>query len=879
MRWSLAVGVAVSTLVLAGGTPAAVQPLPVQSAALHALAVAAAAGRVDAATAASGRAEINRAARLIRNLPAPRGRPVAQCLSQVAALAGKLSQPRAVALLGQLRADDGWFAQRPAPSAKTDIADADGVVYRYFPGRCFEFHPLANFGALNADVAAGDTDAAARLATALAARAQPEPGGGLGWEYYFDFGGGRAPWLSGMAQAVAAQAFVGAAAGDPALSSTAAAAFRTIGARHLLTTVTAGPWIRLYSFSPVVVLNAQLQTVISLQAYATASGDPDAATLAANLQAAAADTLPRFDTGFWSDYSLDGTPSPVDYAEYVAQLLRKLAPADPRFAAAATRFTAYLTEPPALRLANAAVGAARFWLSKPATVQATSSAGATRTLSLDPGWHTVAWKLPARAGLYPVQVTARDWAGNTTTVAALPIVRAAGTTTTTTNSRREQSAARELGGPQVGQPTFVVGAGLDSPTQATAARQLGLAVVRLGVAWPAGASTVDPGLAQALQKVPAGVGIVVELIASPLPADDPGRAALAAYAVALAQQVPAIRDLVLAPAITPATAGASVAALAAIRDAIQTAVPAVGVGALLDGGAAPKTALTALGKAAAATGRPTVLDLLAFRPAAAPGTGLWAAADLRKLEVALPKAFATPPPILVDGLSVPTAIPAAELPLYGAPSTPPTTTSTTTSTTATTTTPTTTTTTTTATNPAAPPSGGSTEADQAAAYAAAISTSSCDPAVAGVILDRLVDAPGPTPTGGLFYPDSTAKTSAAAVGAAGVAAQRGALVCPGFATPATPTSLVFPSALANGSAAIVQLGCSRDCLYLLTLERSDGTPVAARRGALAGGAAPRAIGLPRVALAPGDYTLSVRLVTQTNPGPIALLQSEPLTVS
>ena len=41
-----------------------------------------------------------------------------------------------------------------APAPKTDITDADGVVYRYFAGRCFEFHPLANFGALNAHVAA-----------------------------------------------------------------------------------------------------------------------------------------------------------------------------------------------------------------------------------------------------------------------------------------------------------------------------------------------------------------------------------------------------------------------------------------------------------------------------------------------------------------------------------------------------------------------------------------------------------------------------------------------------------------------------------------------------------------------------------------------------
>ena len=48
---------------------------------------------------------------------------------------------------------------------------------------------------------------AQRLADALIARGVYQPGGGVGWEYSFPFCGGRAPWISGMAQAVAAQAF------------------------------------------------------------------------------------------------------------------------------------------------------------------------------------------------------------------------------------------------------------------------------------------------------------------------------------------------------------------------------------------------------------------------------------------------------------------------------------------------------------------------------------------------------------------------------------------------------------------------------------------------------------------------------------------------
>jgi D-glucuronyl C5-epimerase C-terminus len=838
VRWTIAVGVTVTTLVLAGGAPATTL-LPAQRTALKAVALARAANHLDAATAAAARREITRSAKLIRNLPASRSRPLAACLDQVAALQGKLTAPRATAVIGQLALNDDWFARRGPPPAQTDVADAEGVVYRYFSGRCFEFHPLANFGALNADVAAGNSDAAAQLATALAARAVPEPGGGLGWEYYFNFSNGRAPWLSGMAQAVAAQAFAGVAAASSSSFDTAGRAYRTIGGRQLLTQVAAGPWIRLYGFSSLVVLNAQLQTVLSLQSYAHSSGNATAGALATRMQTSAAEMLPRFDTGYWSDYSLAGDPAPVSYQEYVTQLLHKLASADPRFAAAATRFTGYLTQPPAFKLSNAPVGSARFWLSKPAHVDAQSPAGPTRSLTLNPGWHTVTWKLPALSGLYPVHLTARDWVGNTASIDALPIVRAAGISGTS-------ATTGQTGAPPAppAQPSFVVGAGLDVPTQGTLARQLGLGVVRMAVAWPAGATSPDPGLIQALQRVPAGTGIVVELTAAPLPVDDPGRAALAAYAVSLAQQAPAIRDLVLSPAVTVATAPAYVATLGAVRQAIQAALPAVAVGAALDGSQTPRAALAALVTAADITGQ-TVLDVIAFRPAPAVATGAWTIADLKTIETVLGQSFTTAPPLLVDGLAAASAVPAAKAPAYGTP----------------------------------PAAGGLTEADQGSTYAATITSASCDPAIAGVIIDRLVDAATPAPTSGLFYPDSTPKASAAVVGAAAVAAQRGSLVCPGVQAAAGASALVFPAAVANGATTPVQLGCARDCLYLITLERADGIPVVAKRGALIGGAAPKLIALPKAQLAAGAYRIAVRLVTQTNPGPIAVILSQPLTVA
>ena len=85
-----------------------------------------------------------------------------------------------------------------------------------------------------------------------------------------------------------------------------------------------GPWIRHYSFSALVVLNAHLQAALSLGDYAKITADPDATALAARMRQTAAAMIPRFDTGYWTHYSL-GREAPLRYHVYVIQILRRLA--------------------------------------------------------------------------------------------------------------------------------------------------------------------------------------------------------------------------------------------------------------------------------------------------------------------------------------------------------------------------------------------------------------------------------------------------------------------------------------------------------------------------------------------------------------------------
>ena len=833
MRGLAATVLAAAGLVLAGAAPAA-QPVPLQKAALAALTRAVASGQIDRATAARDRAEINRAARLMRSLPSGRRERVATALAEVAAFAGRLTTPRAVALFGQLKANDDYFARHWAPRDKTDITDADGVVYRYFAGQCFQFHPLAEFAALNARVNAKDEEGTKRLAQALIARGVHQ-NGGVGWEYFFAFGGGTAPWLSGMAQAVAAQAFARAAAIVPdeeaAFMQAARGAYRVIPAR-LLTRVATGPWIRLYAFDSLAVLNAQLQTVVSLRAYATKADDDAAAKVAASLQESAAAMLPRFDTGYWTYYSLPGRPSPLHYQAYVVRLLTSLSSADPRFAAAATRFASYGRQPPAFKLAVGDAGQVSFWLSKPATVTAYSAAGPTKRLGLWGGWHSLRWNEPKQRGVYPIKVSAVDWAGNRASFDALPIVHVAGGAT--------REAARTTAASSAGRPALSIGAGLDDPTQAARARKLGLRLVRVHVDWP-GVPAPDSALAAAFVPL-TGSDTLVELRASSIPTDEAELAALGQFAAELAPLVPGLRQLVLSPAPSAASASAYAAALTTVSDSVHAVLPDVRVGPLLDGATAPKASVAALGGALAPH------DVVAFRPAPASGDGQWTAANVPQLVSALAQSFGAAPPIVIDGLAIATTIPAGEVGAYPVGQLP-------------------------APDAVAPRAQG-------AAYAATISAAACSTTVTGIILDRLVDsATEPTPPTGIAFAGGGWKTSAALVGAAAGPAQRGTVICPGLASSAAPSTLEFPVELDAASPPSVVLACTRDCLYLETLDDVNGRPVVARRGELRGGGRPLTLELPKVKLDGAFYRLDVRLVDRVNPGIVTRFRSPLLRVS
>ncbi len=414
------------------------------------LARAVKAKRLTKSQAAHYRAILANARKTLRGLPAGRATTLARVLRLVRLQANAFTKPRSLAVFSMLDFNARYLKKRGLPASGTDVAGPHGVVYRAGWGYGLQFHPLANVGALNVHAAAGRTKQAKALAEALIDRMVPRKQGAV-WEYYFPFGGGSPPWTSGMAQAVGAQAL-----GRAGKMTAARRAFGSIPG-PLVQRLGAGPWIRLYAFSNLVVLNAQLQTILSLREYAEASGNKRASQFATNLAKTARAKLSEFDTGYWSRYSL-GQESSLSYHEYVVGLLGRLARRTGQkvWQDKHDRFDAYTDQAPVLKKGDrqarfypwpsdgfrdrVTIG---FWLSKMSSVTVRVGGDELRLGTLTGGWHRISWSTSKRKPrTFTPTADARDLAGNKGSAPLAPIVLARDTTAPTVKASVKKRTLR-----------------------------------------------------------------------------------------------------------------------------------------------------------------------------------------------------------------------------------------------------------------------------------------------------------------------------------------------------------------------------------------------------------------------------------------------------
>ena len=395
-------------------------------------------GQIDLATYDADRAIHTDVKRAIRDLSGTRRAELAGVLATVEGMAerGSLRASRLAPVFLTLQRNLEWWSSRPLLAAGQRVSFEDSeLVWQYVPGQGLQLHPLANFGKLNA-YAKGSRRNNVRntvLLDELMAVAVPR-GGGLAWEYYFTFDGGRPPWVSGLAQGTALQAIARSASKLGRMEELLPAI------QHGLTLFEQPPptGVRVasgdgahyvqYSFWPELrIANGFVQSLVGLYDVAQITGDARAAQLFADGDRAARAELPRFDTGAWSLYSRGAIAreSDLHYHTLLRDFLTSLCDrtAEPVYCIAESHFTGYLETPPALdlrttRLRGGALRTLRFTLSKISSTSVRVTAPSGRTVLavsagvVGGGTRAVAWRVPRRAGEYTVELAATDLAGN-----------------------------------------------------------------------------------------------------------------------------------------------------------------------------------------------------------------------------------------------------------------------------------------------------------------------------------------------------------------------------------------------------------------------------------------------------------------------------------
>jgi hypothetical protein len=437
-RWALIALVCVLTLAAGAAAAPAAKPRKTIARELDKLYQR---GAIDQATYDVDRAIHSDVKRTIRSLDGARKTELAGVLATVERMAarGSLRASRLAPLFLTLARNREWWSAQPllASGQRVTFEDSE-LVWQYVPGQGLQLHPLANFGKLNAYAKSrGRRIQNAQLLDELMAVAVPR-GGGLAWEYYFDYGGGRPPWVSSLAQGTALQAIARSAAklgrmGEllPAIQR-GLTLFEQAPPTGVRVATDEGAHYVQYSFWPSLrIVNGFVQSLVGLFDVAQITGDARATQLFADGERAARAEVPRFDTGAWSFYSRGAITreSDLHYHTLLRDFLASLCDrtGEPVYCTAESHFTGYLTVPPVLKLRTTRVrggkpGTLRFSLSKiaSATVRVTAADGRTALAVsagvLGRGTRSVAWSVPRRAGAYTLRVDATDLAGNAASV-------------------------------------------------------------------------------------------------------------------------------------------------------------------------------------------------------------------------------------------------------------------------------------------------------------------------------------------------------------------------------------------------------------------------------------------------------------------------------
>lgn len=370
----------------------------------------------------------------VKQLPSARGAELEAVIENLhmMAVTGTLTTSRLPVLFLTLDRNRQYWSTGPALSygQRVEFTGSE-LVWEYYSGQGIELQQLGSFGKADWLCGAGATyEARCRTILSELIPLAVRRAGGLTWEYYFNFDGGTPPWTSAMSQGTALQTLADAykELGDRsylAVAHSALPVFSTpppagVGVKTYL-----GMRFVQYSFASSPgeeVINAFLQTLIGLDDYAQASGDPVAQRLFAEGDAEAQAELPRFNTGAWSLYQ-PGLEDDLSYHQLVTGFLQQLCTMTktPIYCTTAASFQLDVNTPPKLKLVTTQLKVnlttdVYFTVSKISRVGITITRDAKTVFltsaSFPYGEHYFAIPALKPAGAYTVQLDATDLAGN-----------------------------------------------------------------------------------------------------------------------------------------------------------------------------------------------------------------------------------------------------------------------------------------------------------------------------------------------------------------------------------------------------------------------------------------------------------------------------------
>ncbi len=377
-----------------------------------------------------------KARKVRKKLKGARGRELGAVIAQLEAIAlrRQLTSSRMPALFLILGRNTQFWPRRPFPSSRSHIVfKGSQLTWEYYRGAGIQLQPLVNFKLAN------NMHGACVKSTPLPCRktalrkllkeliaTSSRRGGFRTWEYYFQFGGGRPPWISAMAQSVALVAFARASQllGDPSYLPIAREGFGAYATRAPTGVMTrgfrGGTHYLQYSFARgSQIFNAFTQAELGLYDFAQITGDTTARRLFEKAEPELRRELPYSDIGDWTLYQYRGAEADQRYHELLREFMRSSCDrfhTEP-YCTLAKKYRGYQTEPGVLTLLGPATAvkgktaSIRFNVSKLSAVEVTviregmKEFGKIATFRRGDG--SFAWK-PKATGPYSIRIGSKE---------------------------------------------------------------------------------------------------------------------------------------------------------------------------------------------------------------------------------------------------------------------------------------------------------------------------------------------------------------------------------------------------------------------------------------------------------------------------------------